>query len=102
MRKDDRLIFRKPKNKIEELLKHEILRRRLTAEVKKEKTFDHFMKRLDVLMPLQIILGIIACALMFFLMGWEKLFETLLSWVIGMTIIATIITGVLSKYHREK
>ncbi|MBW2992536.1 hypothetical protein KY345_04935 [Candidatus Woesearchaeota archaeon] len=102
MRKDDSLIFKRPKNRIEELLKHEILKRRLNAEQKKEKAFDVLIKKLKVSVPLQIIIGIAACVLMYYLFGGRSLLETLLSWTIGMTIIATIITSILSKYHKEK
>lgn len=98
MRKADNLIFRKPKNKIEEILKNEMLKRRLSAEVKRERTLNHFMKKLKVLIPIQIVIGIVACFLMYFIFGGNKLVETLLSWTIGMTIIAAFVTSMFSKY----
>ena len=97
---DDSLIFRKPKDRIEGIMKNELLKRRLTSEVKKEKAFDVLIRKLKTSIPIQIVIGIAACFLMYMLMGWEKLIETLLGWVIGMTIIATIITSILSKYQK--
>lgn len=80
-------------------MRDEMLKRRLSAEVKKERTLKNFMRKLRVLIPVQILLGIIACFLMYFIFGGNKLAETLLSWTIGMTIIATLVTSIL---YREK
>lgn len=102
MRKGDRLIFRKPKNRIEQILKNEMLKRRFNSEVKKESAVNNVMERLRKFVPVEVIIGVVACFFMYFIFGGEKLVETLLSWVIGMTIIAAIVTSLLSRYHKKK
>jgi polyferredoxin len=57
---------------------------------KKEKT-EH-KKRLRRLIPIPLIVGVIAAMTMYHLFGWEKLVESFLSWIIGLTLIAALIT----------
>ncbi len=100
MRKDE-LLFRKPKNKIEELVREQILKRRLTRERKQPDPVKKLAKNLKRSLPIPIIIGIAASLVMYKLYGSETLIETLLSWIIGMTLITFIITSVLSKYEKK-
>lgn len=100
MRKDE-LLFRKPKNRIEQLVRDQILKRRLTREIKKLDPVSKLTKTLKRSLPIPIIIGIAASAIMYRFYGGAKLIETLLSWIIGMTLIAFIITSILSKYEKK-
>lgn len=65
--------------------KHEIEKRKETAK-KKE-----FYKKLRRYVSIPIMIGIFAAALLVHHFGWKALFQNLLNWIIGLTIVATII-----------
>lgn len=103
-RAGDKLLFKKPRNKIESLIKNQLLKRRLTRERKEPKKEDFLKKltkNLKKTLPIPIMMGIVACLLMLMFFGAKQLFETLLSWIIGMTLIAFLITSVLSKHEKS-
>lgn len=52
-----------------------------------ERRFDHLRHYL----PIPIVIGIIACFLFIWLYGWRSFLEVFLSWVIGITIVTTVI-----------
>jgi pheromone shutdown protein TraB len=65
--------------------KHEIERKK---EVAKKKAFYKKLRR-NVSIP--IIIGIFAAALLVHNFGWDALYQNLLNWIIGLTLVATII-----------
>ncbi len=65
--------------------KDEISKRRENREK------QDFYKRMRRLVPIPIMIGILAAIMMHKYFGWQSLLETLLGWVIGLTIVATII-----------
>lgn len=62
------------------------IERRKEAAKKKE-----FYKKLRRNVSIPIIIGIFAAALLYHYYGPEALFQNLLNWIIGLTIVATII-----------
>ena len=56
---------------------------------RKEKREIH--KKIRKLVPIPIIVGCIAALVMYWMYGGEALLKAFLTWIIGLTIIATII-----------
>lgn len=67
---------------------------------KKELAFRKIFRRAIALISVQLILGFGAGYLMYILFGWEELAKSVLSWVIGLTLVATMITAFLNRYHK--
>ena len=60
-----------------------------SLKLKKEK--HEFYNRLRKLVPIPILIGIIAAIGLVSLSGFKYLIEVILTWIIGLTIVATII-----------
>ena len=63
----------------------------IEAMRERRKQKEHY-KKLKKLVPIPIIVGILAALIMYNLYGGDEVFKAFLSWVIGLTLIVTIIT----------
>lgn len=70
---------------------HEEHQREEKIAQRKAKEAAHKYKKY---LPVPIVIGIIACIIMYKEYGIEQLIETILSWTIGITIITTIIGSI--------
>ncbi len=67
--------------------------------LKREESIEFFKRHFKSIISVPIIIGILAAILMYHEFGWIKLKETLLSWTIGLTLLATIVT-LLERYTK--
>ncbi len=67
--------------------------------LKREESLKFIVTHFKSVISIPIIIGVIASIIMYQEFGWKKLEEVLLSWTIGLTIIATIIT-LLERYTK--
>lgn len=99
MKKGDELLFRKPKDSVEALVRNQMLKRRLEeSDSKKDMTFD----RLKSLVPWEIIIGVAALITIYIMFGWKKILESILIYIMGTTLVAALLTSMLSKYFSGK
>jgi len=66
-------------------------------QAKMHKPIVHFREFIHI----PIIIGLFAVLFMWFFYGWEYLFSTILSWTIGITLVATLI-GTIAKIEKKK
>ena len=88
-------MLRKPMTPTERrLFKEAVIREyKLKYDVQKQSLLNSFLRRLKMVMPINIIMGIIACALLVILNGWRSLAFILLYGVIWLTLISTILSA---------
>jgi hypothetical protein len=99
VKKGDELLFRKPKDSVEALVRNQMLKRRLEdAETKKDMNFE----RLKLLVPWEIIIGVAALITIYIMFGWKKILESILIYIMGTTLVAALVTSMLSKYFSGK
>jgi hypothetical protein len=99
VRKGDELLFRKPKDNVEALIKNQILKRRIEdSDNKKEMTFE----RLKSLVPWELIVGLLAAVIIYFMFGWKRIIEAMLSYIMATTLVAALITAIMAKYYPKK
>jgi uncharacterized membrane protein YraQ (UPF0718 family) len=98
VKKEDELLFNKPKDSIEASLRNQILKRRLQQKAKKDITLD----RLNSLVPWEIIIGVAALITIYILFGWKRILEAMLIYIMGTTLVAALLTSILSKYFSKK
>jgi hypothetical protein len=97
----DEMIFKKPTSKVDQILRREILKTRLEPK-RKVDVFGILIVKLRESTFMQVIMGIIACYLLYLIVGGIKLIQILLTLLIGMTLISVFVTSVLSKYQKKK
>ena len=49
----------------------------------------------------EIIIGLAAIFFMYYKFGLDRLIETLLNWVIGITIVTTLVVGFIERYGKN-
>jgi len=64
-------------------------------------SFKRMFRKLIALLSIEIVLGVFAGYLMFKFFGLGELLKTVLSWVIGMTLVAAFITTFMRIYHSK-
>ncbi|MCD6547829.1 MAG: hypothetical protein J7K22_04740 [Nanoarchaeota archaeon] len=67
--------------------------------LKREEFFEFFIKHFKSILSIPILIGVVAAIIMYDEFGWEKLEEVLLSWTIGLTLLATIV-ALIERYTR--
>ncbi len=83
----------------EDIVKEAALRTRAT-EVHKRKAFVKYVSLLKKLVTVELLIGVVAAFSLYMEFGWKELERTLLSWIIGITLVATIITFMISRYNK--
>lgn len=78
------------------------LKKQLAAKNAREKKRPNPLAVLKTYVPGAIGLGLIAMVTMFFWFGWKVLLETVLSWIIGITIVTTYVATVSSVKNGRK
>jgi hypothetical protein len=66
---------------------------------KRNNFIFYFNKNIKKIITIPIIIGFVACAIMYTKYGWDVLEQTLLSWTIGVTIIVTIVAIIEKKIY---
>ena len=66
---------------------------------KRDESFAFFKSNFKSIISIPIIIGVIAAIVMYYRFGWIELEKTLLSWTIGLTLLATIVT-LLERYTK--
>ncbi len=76
----------------------------MKQEIKKEEkekiAFHAIVSKLKKCIPAQIILGSAAAIILYTEFGLDALIRTVLEWVLGVTIVAFIVTHVFARYRR--
>jgi len=78
-------------HELAELL-HDVFEKERSHKLKKQQKISTTLYKLRKAISIPIIIGIFAAVLMWKFYGWDNLARTLLSWTIGLTILAAIIT----------
>ena len=79
------------KAKWSEIVRYALNHQDTVKEMREKRQKQEYKKRLRKLIPIPIIVGLIAALVMYMLYGGHELFKSLLTWIIGLTFIATII-----------
>jgi len=87
------------KDKWEELV-NQTEQRMHAREKHKNKLFEKYVTVLRRLITVELLIGIIAAFSMYMQFGWVELERTLLSWIIGITMVSTIITFMIDRYKK--
>lgn len=81
----------------------EILKKAETArahEAHKENAFKKFALSMRRILTFELLIGIIAALILYVGFGWNELQRTLLSWIIGITMVSTMITFMVNRYNK--
>ena len=79
------------KSEWEKIVSNALLNQDRIAQERKKRELRESYVRIKSLIPLSVIIGIIAFYLTLSIYGWREILRTLLSWIIGGTIVTTII-----------
>lgn len=71
---------------------HEVFEQERIHKLKKQQKFSRWFYKLRRAITIPVLIGIFAAILMWWKFGWDELAHTLLSWTIGLTILAATIT----------
>ena len=66
---------------------------------KRDESLAFFKNNFKSILSIPIAIGIIAAIVMYYQFGWIELQKILLSWTIGLTLLATIVT-LLERYTK--
>ena len=69
-------------------------------EKHKKNVFKKFTLSLRRLLTFELLIGIIAAFMLYVGFGWNELQRTLLSWIIGITMVSTMITFMVNRYNK--
>ena len=86
---------------IDTLIKHAVDKKRIEIISDKEDRKDLF-KNIRNYVSIPVIVGIAAAWIYYLEFGWVDLRKVILSWLIGMTLIATLIGSIVAKLDRRK
>ncbi|MBD3263229.1 hypothetical protein GF374_02515 [Candidatus Woesearchaeota archaeon] len=81
---------------------HNEFEKERAERIKKQRQTYKVMNKLKKIISVPIIIGVAAAIIMWFFYGWDVLLRTLLSWTIGLTILATIITLLERLMHNNE
>ena len=84
----------------ERWLREQVAKKKIILEVKERVDLRKYVSTIKALLTAEIAVGLLAIFLMYYKFGSDKLIETLLNWVIGVTIVTTIVTGIIGKYGK--
>ncbi|MBW2977675.1 hypothetical protein KY331_02415 [Candidatus Woesearchaeota archaeon] len=84
----------------EDILKGAVIKQGKSEEKKKKKVLEEFVSHLRNRIKFELLIGIGAAYLLYLLFGFETLIKTLLSWAIGITLVATVIASLMNKYKK--
>ena len=82
---------KKPLRRWEEQVRYALHHRETIKAMRERKEKLQKKKNLRKIVPIPILVGVLAALLMYYMYGGDALFKSFLSWVIGLTLIATII-----------
>ena len=84
----------------EHVLKEAIENKSIQLIKKEKRSYERYLSMLRKLVAIHIILGIAAAIILYLNFGWEELIKTFLSWVIGITLVATIVTATINRFPK--
>ena len=73
---------------------------RRVYDAKKKRFFEDYLSNLKKFLTVEIIIGIIAAFLLYTRFGIAELQRTILSWIIGITLVMTIVTAMMNRYKK--
>lgn len=86
-------------NHWEKVIKHAEIR--MKEKSYRDKTpLDKFLETTKKFLTVELLVGIIAAFSMYMQFGWLELERTLLSWIIGITLVATLMTVMVNRYRK--
>jgi type IV secretory pathway VirB2 component (pilin) len=88
------------KNEWEGIVKKAAIKSAIKSDNQKKNIFEKYAESLKGLVTVELLVGIIAAFSMFILFGWDELERTLLSWIIGITLVMTILTYMANRYKK--
>jgi pheromone shutdown protein TraB len=77
--------------KWEQQVRYALNHRETIKSMRERKEKLEKKRNLRKLVPIPILVGVLAALLMYYMYGGDVLFKAFLSWIIGLTLIATII-----------
>lgn len=83
-----------------ELIKKSIDKNELRKRLEARKRWETFGKKMRVLFPLTLFIGIISMILMYVIYGGFELVKTILSWTIGATVISTFVPSFIQRIRK--
>lgn len=78
----------------------EVDQNRRIYNAKKKRLFEDYLSNLKKFLTLEIIIGIVAAFLLYTRFGIVELQRTILSWIIGITLVMTIVTAMMNRYKK--
>lgn len=85
----------------EKAIKKAVMKRRLEKANENAKHHHFDFQKLKQYISIPIIIGLVAAFLFYFEFGWEDLKHVLLSWLIGITLVATLIASLLTRFEKR-
>ena len=82
---------KKPLRRWEQQVRYAMHHRDTIKAMRERKEKIEKKRNIRKLVPIPILVGVLASLLMYYFYGGDVLFKSFLSWVIGLTLIATII-----------
>jgi hypothetical protein len=84
----------------EDIVKHALQNHQKSQHIKKRKLLMDYYRGLLKFIPIPIIIGGLAAYYMYIEFGWKALEQSLLSWTIGLTLIATIVASIVGRFKK--
>ncbi len=75
-------------------------RNRMVYEAENKLKFEKYLTSLKGLLTLEIVIGFMAAFLLYTRFGMAELQRIVLSWIIGITLVMTIVTAMINRYKR--
>ncbi len=69
-------------------------------KIEKKREWRRFIHMFRVLTPIPLVIGLVAAIITWKIYGPDELTKIILSWVIGITLITTVIAGFLGKIQQ--
>jgi hypothetical protein len=69
-------------------------------ETHKKNVFKKFTLSLRRFLTFELLIGIVAALILYAGFGWTELQRILLSWIIGITMVSTMITFMVNRYNK--
>lgn len=79
----------------------ELSLKKYDRENKKEVVVKKLFKGVFAILSIEIVIGVIAAFFVYYIFGAKELLKMCLSWIIGITFIATIVTAFMNWYHKK-
>lgn len=100
MEKSKVKVYNATKGKWEDIVKEALQNHQHSQHIKKRKLLRDYYRSLLKFIPIPVLIGGLASYYMYVEFGWKALEQSLLSWTIGLTLIATIVASIVGRFKR--